>query len=209
MTKNQDARSGEGFEGRDSKSTLVSRNINIGGHRTSVRLEPAMWQALQDISRRENCRIHDICTLIAQHKNSATSLTAAIRVFLMCYFWMACDLKAVNQVAPAAPKNSQERFHDFELRLKQILTYPSAAIDVSADYEAEHKAYGLQPSALQNANGFCQNENNQDVKCTEIPLFPSENRSSETAGSGILEKRVMGVMRRRCISDQNGTKIWL
>lgn len=70
----------------DSKSTLVSRNITVCGRRTSVRLEPEMWLGLREIAKRETCTIHDICTLIQARKNQNTSLTAAIRVFIMLYF---------------------------------------------------------------------------------------------------------------------------
>lgn len=68
------------------KSTLISRNVTILGHRTSVRLEPEMWMALREIASRENCSVHEICSLIHLSKNSNTSLTAAIRVFLMLYY---------------------------------------------------------------------------------------------------------------------------
>lgn len=71
---------------REGHSTLVSRNITVAGRRTSVRLEPEMWTALREIARREDCRIHDICSLIQVRKNPDTSLTAAIRVFLMLYY---------------------------------------------------------------------------------------------------------------------------
>lgn len=70
----------------ETGSTLVSRNITVNGKRTSVRLEPEMWRALKEISTRENCSIHELCSLIAFRKNKRTSLTAAIRVFLMLYF---------------------------------------------------------------------------------------------------------------------------
>lgn len=69
-----------------SGSTLVSRNITVCGRRTSVRLEPEMWRALKEIAARENCSIHELCSLISFRKNKRTSLTAAIRVFLMLYF---------------------------------------------------------------------------------------------------------------------------
>lgn len=69
-----------------ARSTLVSRNITVLGRRTSVRLEPEMWTALRDIAEREKCRIHDLCSLIQLRKNQDTSLTAAIRVFLMLYY---------------------------------------------------------------------------------------------------------------------------
>ncbi len=77
-----------GYENNESrpKTTLISRNITVMGHRTSVRLEPEMWQALKEISVRENCSIHDICTLVSYRKHADTSLTAAIRVFIMLYF---------------------------------------------------------------------------------------------------------------------------
>ena len=46
---------------REIQSSLVSRNITIFGRRTSVRLEPEMWVALNDIANRERCSVHDIC----------------------------------------------------------------------------------------------------------------------------------------------------
>lgn len=45
-----------------------------------------MWRELKNISKRERCTIHDLCTLISMRKNERTSLTAAIRVFLMLYY---------------------------------------------------------------------------------------------------------------------------
>jgi predicted DNA-binding ribbon-helix-helix protein len=68
------------------KTSLVSKNITIEQKRTSIRLEPEMWQALKEISRREQCSIHDVCTLVSKCKRDNSSLTASIRVFLMLYF---------------------------------------------------------------------------------------------------------------------------
>jgi len=67
-------------------STLVSRNVTIGGHRTSCRLEPYMWDALYDVCARERVTIHTLCTRISERKDLNTSLTAAIRVFALAYF---------------------------------------------------------------------------------------------------------------------------
>lgn len=67
-------------------SSLISRNVTVLGHRTSVRLEPEMWNAIKDIARRERCTIHELCSLIQLRKSDITSLTAAIRVFLMLYY---------------------------------------------------------------------------------------------------------------------------
>lgn len=68
------------------RSTLVNRNIMVGGRRTSVRLEPEMWTALLDIARRENQTIHGIATIVNERKKPETSLTAAIRVFCLAYY---------------------------------------------------------------------------------------------------------------------------
>src|SRR5271170_7018889 len=68
------------------RSTLVSRNVTIAGHRTSVRLEPEMWSGLSEICRRERASMHEIGTSVAMRKQESTSLTAAIRVFVMAYF---------------------------------------------------------------------------------------------------------------------------
>ncbi|HNQ92519.1 MAG TPA: ribbon-helix-helix domain-containing protein [Alphaproteobacteria bacterium] len=68
------------------KSTLVSRNITVLGRRTSIRLEPEMWAALYDIARREGTSIHNICSLVELRKVKESTLTAAIRVFLLLYY---------------------------------------------------------------------------------------------------------------------------
>lgn len=44
-----------------------------------------MWDALNDICRREGKSLHEICTQVDLRKGES-SLTAAIRVFIMSYF---------------------------------------------------------------------------------------------------------------------------
>ena len=72
------------------RSSLISRNVTIAGHRTSVRLEPDMWNGLMEVCRRERVSLHDICTRVAEDKSDETSLTAAIRVYVMNYYRAAC-----------------------------------------------------------------------------------------------------------------------
>lgn len=66
-------------------SSLISRNITVSGHRTSMRLEPEMWDALAEVCRREGRSLHDICTAVDAHRRQS-SLTAALRVFIVSYF---------------------------------------------------------------------------------------------------------------------------
>lgn len=74
-------------QGRTSSgpSTLVQRNIAVGSRRTTVRLEPAIWDALCEICKREDASVNALCSRIAERR-SASSLTAAIRVFAISYF---------------------------------------------------------------------------------------------------------------------------
>jgi predicted DNA-binding ribbon-helix-helix protein len=65
--------------------TLVSHNVWIAGHRTSVRLEPIMWQALQDIGQRESLTIHELATIVSERKHGDASLTASLRAFIVAY----------------------------------------------------------------------------------------------------------------------------
>lgn len=69
--------------------TLKSRNIRLIDYRTSIRLETEIWDALKEVSKLENCKVHDICCYVAIDKDPHASLTSAIRVFLIKYFQAA------------------------------------------------------------------------------------------------------------------------
>jgi predicted DNA-binding ribbon-helix-helix protein len=66
-------------------STLLNRNVWIGRRRTSLRLEPAMWQALEEVAASSALTIHQLCTMIDERRRES-SLTAAVRVFLLLYY---------------------------------------------------------------------------------------------------------------------------
>jgi predicted DNA-binding ribbon-helix-helix protein len=68
-----------------SPSSLVIHNVVVGGHRTSVRLEPVMWDALHDIARRLRVTTHGLVTDIDRVR-TASSLTAAIRVYIVDFY---------------------------------------------------------------------------------------------------------------------------
>lgn len=88
----EDLNSNNVYEGvKAVRSSLIGRNITVFKRRTSIRLEPEMWDALNNIAEREKCTIHDLCSLIYIRKREGTSLTAAIRVFLMLYFRSAAS----------------------------------------------------------------------------------------------------------------------
>jgi predicted DNA-binding ribbon-helix-helix protein len=68
-----------------SPSSLTIRNVVVAGHRTSVRLEPVMWEALRDIARSREMPVNDLVTEIDRHRG-APSLTAAIRVYIVDFY---------------------------------------------------------------------------------------------------------------------------
>ncbi len=66
-------------------SSLVNRNVFLDGRRTSVRLEPEMWDALAEIARREGRTIHQICSEVAARRGQST-FAAGLRVYILDYF---------------------------------------------------------------------------------------------------------------------------
>jgi predicted DNA-binding ribbon-helix-helix protein len=77
---------------------LKSQNIMIGDHRTSMRLEPSMWDALEDIGGREGLSVNDLCSRIKDRLDEQkrrkgipvddreVTLTSAVRVFIAAYY---------------------------------------------------------------------------------------------------------------------------
>ncbi|HYC02943.1 MAG TPA: ribbon-helix-helix domain-containing protein [Azospirillaceae bacterium] len=74
----------------DGKSTLESRNVTVSygraAERTSVRLEPQMWDALEEVAAREGRTVSAVADEISRHLPDGMTLTSGIRVFLMAYF---------------------------------------------------------------------------------------------------------------------------
>ena len=105
----------------NAKSSLVSKNIMIGKRRTSVHLEPEMWLSLKDIARREKCTLNDVCTLVYLCKKEATSLTAAIRVFLMLYYKAAATEEGHI-------KANHGSYHNMRARVNNAVIRSSASV---------------------------------------------------------------------------------
>jgi predicted DNA-binding ribbon-helix-helix protein len=68
-----------------STSRLVNRNVVAERGRTSMRLEPELWDALGEICEREG---QDMSALVRQVEAAghAGGRTSAIRVFILNYF---------------------------------------------------------------------------------------------------------------------------
>ena len=68
-----------------SGSRLVSRNVRGDEGRTSMRLEPELWDALEEMCRRERMAIRDMVRRIGA-KAPPGGRTSAVRVEVLDYF---------------------------------------------------------------------------------------------------------------------------
>lgn len=66
----------------------ICRNVNVGPRRTSIRLEEELWSAVNELCTREGMTVHELCTLLDKVRGES-SLTAALRVFLVVYYRLA------------------------------------------------------------------------------------------------------------------------
>ena len=66
-------------------SRLVNRNVVAERGRTSMRLEPELWDALLEICERER---QDLSTLVrrVEKEGHPGGRTSAVRVFILAYF---------------------------------------------------------------------------------------------------------------------------
>jgi len=66
-------------------SVIVKRSIEIAGHRTSVTLEDAFWNALREIA---DARGQTLRALIAEvdARRGRNNLSSAIRLFVLDYY---------------------------------------------------------------------------------------------------------------------------
>ena len=61
------------------------RNVKVFGRRTSMRLEPAYWEALEEIARREDSTVEALIDTVAKAPHRG-NLTSAIRLYVLAYF---------------------------------------------------------------------------------------------------------------------------
>ena len=66
-------------------SRLVNRNITAGAGRTSMRLEPEVWDALREVCLREGIELRDLIRTV-ERSATAGGRTSAVRVHVLEYF---------------------------------------------------------------------------------------------------------------------------
>ena len=67
------------------KSLVISRSININGHKTSISLEDEFWDSLQEIAESRGKPVsHLIASINAERKS--TNLSSAVRLFVLGFY---------------------------------------------------------------------------------------------------------------------------
>jgi predicted DNA-binding ribbon-helix-helix protein len=67
------------------KSPVVKRSIVIAGHKTSVSLEDAFWDALKEIASTRDVTLSEVVANIDALRNQG-NLSSAIRLFVLDHF---------------------------------------------------------------------------------------------------------------------------
>lgn len=64
----------------------VKHSLTLRGHRTSVSLEDAFWQAFREIAAQEGKPINALAAEIDEARGVDTGLASAIRVYVLRYY---------------------------------------------------------------------------------------------------------------------------
>jgi predicted DNA-binding ribbon-helix-helix protein len=90
------------------KSLIVKRSVTVGGHRTSITLEDAFWDALRMIADARNLSLAALLSEI-NHGRQATNLSSHIRLFVLEHFRSQKD-EPVQQQPTLRPEASLHAF---------------------------------------------------------------------------------------------------
>jgi predicted DNA-binding ribbon-helix-helix protein len=80
------------------KSAVVKRSIVIAGHKTSVSLEDAFWEALKEIAGDRDMTLSDLVAGIDNQRRHG-NLSSAIRLFVLEFYR--------NQLADGEGRNGE------------------------------------------------------------------------------------------------------
>jgi predicted DNA-binding ribbon-helix-helix protein len=74
-------------------SSLINHNVWGAGKRTSMRLEPEVWDALREICLREDISSEELVSR-AVRSHPSGGRTSAVRVFILMYYRVAHHVSA-------------------------------------------------------------------------------------------------------------------
>ena len=66
-------------------TTIIKRSVYINGHKTSISLEDAFWNSLQEIAHQRNETVSQLVAKIDKKRKFA-NLSSVLRVFVLGYY---------------------------------------------------------------------------------------------------------------------------
>ena len=81
-------------------SRPVKRSFTIEGHRTSISLEAAFWEALKDVAKIKRMPVAQLVQSIDRERGEG-GLSSAVRIWLLAYFRLDSDRDAVRAAPPS------------------------------------------------------------------------------------------------------------
>lgn len=78
------------------------RNVRVNGRRTSMRLEAQIWDALEDIARREGTDLNGLLTYLDMRRGES-SLASAARLYSLAYYRAAAEQSFPTDFERPAP----------------------------------------------------------------------------------------------------------
>lgn len=71
--------------GRRSSGGSINRTVTVRGDRTGMRLEPELWEALDEVCQREGISWDELIRRVREGREHG-SRTSAVRAYLVAYF---------------------------------------------------------------------------------------------------------------------------
>ena len=93
------------------KSPVVKRSIILAGHKTSVSLEDAFWNALKEIARKRLTTLSDLIGTIDSQRQQG-NLSSALRLFVLEFYR--------SQIPEEGRQGPHETMDDPEPLLSQV-----------------------------------------------------------------------------------------
>lgn len=78
-------------------ASLSNRVVSIYNRKTSMRLAPAEWKAIDTICKRENIKRKNLFELIHANKDDKLGLTSSVRLFSLIYYRKALQYQIDNK----------------------------------------------------------------------------------------------------------------
>ncbi len=88
-----------GLKGARMKSLITKRSIIIGGHKTSVSLEDAFWEAMKEIAIARGTTLSNLVSSIDADRERG-NLSSSIRLFVLDFYRSRLSREPAKQTAP-------------------------------------------------------------------------------------------------------------